>query len=80
MVSIYVFLDFSCNVLSRKLTKPSASFSMPLPKKSNKAGILLPLTGLPRSGDEERDSWLGYGILLQSARFICEIVEVIPHD
>ncbi len=71
--------DFSCNVLSRKLTKLSAAFTMSLPKLTKKAWILSARTGLQRSGDEERDSWLGYGILLQSARFICEIIEVIPH-
>ncbi|MEO6202795.1 MAG: hypothetical protein ABIP82_06205 [Nitrospirales bacterium] len=74
-----VFQDFSCNVLSRKLTKLSAVFSMPLPKQTRKAWILSPATGLPRSGDEERDSWLGYGILLQFSRFISEIIEVILH-
>jgi hypothetical protein len=37
------------------------------------------LPGLQGSDDEGRDSWLESRILLESARFICEILEVIPH-
>jgi hypothetical protein len=48
-------------------------------KQEREAGIMAALPGLQGSDDEGRDSWLESRILLESARFICEILEVIPH-